>query len=72
MTKKSENSMDRIVLEKISKMIQWWNHAAAIHAEDKIIIIALKLGIRLVGIVVLVTLSPFALLGLILAVAFAM
>lgn len=64
--------MDRIVLEKISKTIKWWNHAAAIHAGDKIIMIALKLGIRITGIVVLVALSPFAILGLILAVAFAM
>ena len=72
MTKKIENSMDKIVLEKISKTIKWWNHAAAIHAEDKIIVIALKLGIRITGITVLVALSPFAILGLILAVAFAM
>lgn len=72
MTKKIENSTDRMVLEKISKTLKWWNHAAAIHAEDKIIVIALKLGIRITGIVVLVALSPFALLGLILAIAFAM
>jgi len=64
--------MDKIVLEKISKTIKWWNHAAVIHSEDKIIMIALKLGIRITGIVVLVALSPFAILGLILAVAFAM
>jgi hypothetical protein len=72
MTEKPENSMDKIVLEKISKPIKGWNHAAAIHAEDKIIMIALKLGIRITGIAVLVALSPFAILGLILAVAFAM
>lgn len=64
--------MDKIVLDKISKTIKWWNHAAAIHPEDKIIVIALKLGVRLTGIAVLVALSPFAILGLILAVAFAM
>lgn len=64
--------MDKIVLDKISKTIKWWNHAAAIHSEDKIIVIALKLGVRITGIAVLVALSPFAILGLILAVAFAM
>jgi hypothetical protein len=72
MTEKPENSMDKMVLGKISKSIKWWNHAAAIHAEDNIMVIALKLSIRLLGITVLVALSPFAILGLILAIAFAM
>lgn len=72
MTNKPENSTDRIVLEKLSKIFKWWNHAAAIQAEDNILIIALKLSIRITGIVVLVALSPFAILGLILAIAFAM
>lgn len=72
MTEKPENSMDKMVLEKISKILKWWSHAAAIHAEDKIIVIALKLSIRLLGIVVLLALSPFAILALILAIAFAM
>ncbi|WMX17232.1 MULTISPECIES: hypothetical protein [unclassified Aureispira] len=72
MTKKPENSMDQVVLEKISKTLKWWNHAAAIHAEDSILVIALKLSIRVIGIAVLVALSPFAIFGFILAVAFAM
>lgn len=72
MKKEPENPIDKVVLEKISKTIKWWNHAAAIHAEDKIIVIILKLSIRLAGIAVLVALSPFAILGFVLAVAFAM
>lgn len=46
---------------------QWWNNLATINAEDPFLVGMAKLGIRLLGIVVLLALSPLIILGLVVA-----
>ncbi|BDS12254.1 hypothetical protein [Aureispira anguillae] len=69
MAKREVNSIDQVILEKITETLKWWNNVATIKAEDPWIWIALKIAIRLVGIVIMIALSPFALLGFILAIS---
>lgn len=69
MIKKDSKSMDQLVIEKITATIKWWHEKASIKAEDPWFLILLKVAIRLVGLVIMLALSPFALLGFILAIS---
>lgn len=69
MIPKNTNSIDKIVLEKTIQAIKWWNNIASIKAEDPILLLLLKVAIRLIGIVIMIALSPFAILGFILAIS---
>ncbi len=46
---------------------KWWNNLATINAEDPLLVGLAKLGLRLVGILVLLALSPLIILGLLVA-----
>jgi hypothetical protein len=53
--------------DKAAETYKWWNNLATINAEDPFLVGAAKIGIRLLGILVLLALSPLILLGLIVA-----
>lgn len=53
--------------DKAAETYKWWNNLATIHAEDPFLVGMGKLGIRLLGIVILLALSPLIILGLIVA-----
>ncbi len=53
--------------DKAADTYQWWNNLATINAEDPFLVGAAKIGIRLLGILVLLVLSPVILLGVIIA-----
>ncbi len=53
--------------DKAAETYQWWNNLATINAEDPFLVGAAKIGIRLLGIIVLLALSPIILLGVVIA-----
>lgn len=46
---------------------KWWDDLATLRADDPLWLGALKIGFRVVGIIVLIALSPLILLGLMMA-----
>jgi hypothetical protein len=55
------------VADKAVETYKWWNNLATINAEDPFLVGAAKIGIRLLGIIVLLALSPLIILGLVVA-----
>lgn len=53
--------------DKAAETYKWWNNLATINAEDPFLVGMGKLGIRLLGIIVLLALSPLIVFGLIVA-----
>ena len=43
---------------------QWWDNISRLDADDPIGLMALKILVRVLGIIVLIALSPFILIGL--------
>lgn len=67
MTKKS---IDAVLWEKFKALLEWWKRLYTINSDDYILAIMIKVLIRIVGIVILIALSPFAILGVIIAFLF--
>ncbi len=53
--------------DKAAETYKWWNNLATLHPEDPLWVGAGKIGIRLLGILVLLALSPLIILGLVVA-----
>ena len=52
---------------KVKETYEWWNNLATINAEDPLWVGALKILVRLIGILILLALSPLIILGFIMA-----
>ena len=52
---------------KVKETYEWWNNLATIHPEDPFWVGGLKILARLVGILVLLVLSPLIIMGFIMA-----
>ena len=52
---------------KLTETYRWWDNLATINAEDPFLVGAAKIGVRVLGIIILLAMSPFILLGLIMA-----
>ena len=46
---------------------RWWDNLATLHPEDPFLVGAGKIGIRVLGILILIALSPLILLGFLFA-----
>lgn len=53
--------------ERAKEAYRWWDNLATLHPEDPFLVGAAKIGVRVVGIIVLLALSPLILLGLAMA-----
>lgn len=51
--------------EKVKEAYRWWDHLATIHPQDPLWLGGIKLLVRAVGILILLAISPFALLAII-------
>lgn len=68
--KRSEEKNKKVgdaMLDKATETYKWWNNLATLNKEDSIPLSMLKISIRIVGIVVLIALSPIALLAVFIA-----
>ena len=61
-----EDSAGNAAADKLKDTYKWWDNLATINAEDPFWVGALKIGARLLGILILLALSPLILLGLML------
>lgn len=53
--------------DKAAETYRWWDNLATLNAEDPLWLGAAKIGIRLLGIVLMLLLSPLILVGLFIA-----
>ena len=60
---KSEDAFDKAL-----KTYKWWNNLSKLDAQDPIIISCFKIGLRLIGILFLIAISPLIILGLIVGI----
>ena len=58
------SSSDKM-MDKAADSLNWWNRAATINEDDSIWIGFTKIVIRIIGILFLIAISPFVILGLI-------
>jgi hypothetical protein len=56
-----------LVAEKAKSAYRWWDDLATLREEDPLWLGAAKIMARVIGIIVLLALSPFILLGLLMA-----
>lgn len=62
---KKQNTSDKM-LDKAADTLNWWNRLASINADDPFWVGLIKIGIRIIGILIMLAISPFVILGLIL------
>ena len=61
MSKLSSKKSTHKVKQKSQDLFDWWNAKARLHPGDKIQTVALKIGIRILGIVLMLIFSPILL-----------
>ncbi len=61
--KKSGNQ----VMNKATETYEWWNNLATLNPEDSIGLSIMKIGIRVIGIIFLIAISPVVLAGALIA-----
>ena len=68
---KNENESDKNtsstnkMMDKAAESLNWWNRAATINDDDSIWVGFLKIVLRIIGILFLIAISPFVIIGLI-------
>ena len=55
------------MIDKGLETFKWWNNLATLNKEDSIPMSLFKISIRVVGIVILIAISPIAIIALIIA-----
>jgi len=65
----SESDKDAVdvLLNKATDSFKWWNNLATFNQEDALVMTLFKISVRVVGVVLMILLSPFALVALIVA-----
>ncbi|MFK8008648.1 MAG: hypothetical protein AB8H03_19980 [Saprospiraceae bacterium] len=64
---KKPSASDKM-MDKAANSFNWWNRVATINEEDSIWIGFTKIIIRVIGILFLIAISPFVILGLIVGI----
>lgn len=55
------------MVDKAAATFKWWNNLATLNKEDSIAMSLLKISIRIIGIIILIAISPIAIVALIIA-----
>ncbi len=64
-SKENQGVSDKM-LDKAAETLNWWNRIASINADDPFWVGVIKIGVRIIGILILLAISPFVIIGLIL------
>ena len=64
---KNTSGTDKM-MDKAADSLNWWNRAATINEDDSIWVGFTKIIIRIIGILFLIAISPFVILGLIVGI----
>ncbi len=72
--KDAEEQPDKLeqFFDWVAAKIKSWHKMASLSADDSFLVGAFKIGIRIIGILILLALSPFALLGLLIGISAAL
>jgi len=62
--KKDPTATDKM-LDKAADTINWWTKISRINEHDAISVVVMKIMMRITGIIFLIIISPFAIMGLI-------
>lgn len=62
---KKESSKTDKMMDKAADTFNWWNKMATINKDDSIFVGFCKIILRVIGILFLLAISPFVILGLI-------
>lgn len=65
-----QNGIDKVIWEKLKVLFHWWKRLYTINDDDHLLVILVKVFIRLIGIAILIAMSPFAIFGVVLAFLF--
>lgn len=55
------------MIDKGLETFKWWNNLATLNKEDSIPMSLIKISIRVVGIIIMIAISPIAIIALIIA-----
>jgi len=55
------------MVDKAAATFKWWNNLATLNKEDSVSMSLVKISIRIIGIVILIAISPIAIISLIIA-----
>ena len=61
---KNPSSTDKM-MDKAADSLNWWNRAATINEDDSLLVGFTKIIIRILGILFMIAISPFVIIGLI-------
>jgi len=64
---KKPSATDKM-MDAAAERFNWWNRAASINSDDPVWVMVIKIGIRIIGILFLLAISPFVIIGLILGI----
>jgi len=63
-SEKKPSASDKM-LDKAANTLNWWNKISTINKDDSLLMGFTKIMIRILGILILLAISPFVILGLI-------
>lgn len=66
-TENQEKKVGDLMVDKATETFKWWNNLATLNKEDSTRMSLLKIGFRIIGIVVLIAISPIAILAVFIA-----
>lgn len=66
LSKKEKKVADQM-LDKAAETYKWWNNLATLNKADSIPLSMAKIFIRIIGIIVLIAISPIAIIALMIA-----
>jgi len=66
-TSKSNKDAVNVLMDKATDSYKWWDNLATFNEEDSIGMTIFKISIRAVGVIVMLLLSPVALVAIIIA-----
>ncbi|MFK7773859.1 MAG: hypothetical protein AB8F94_17040 [Saprospiraceae bacterium] len=67
-SKDEKPSATNKMMDKAADRLNWWNRAATINENDSMWVGFTKIVIRIIGILFLIAISPFVILGLIVGI----
>lgn len=62
-----EKKVADLMVDKATETFKWWNNLATLNKEDSTGMSLLKIGFRIVGVAVLIAISPIAILAVFIA-----
>ena len=66
-TEDQKKKVGDLMVNKATETFKWWNNLTTLNQEDSTRMSLLKIGFRIIGIVVMIAISPIAILAVFIA-----